>query len=342
MRADASAANGIGHIGRCVAIAEQWRDAGGRAVLVASGPRVAIAAMAGDLPLEWLGETCPSVDFDVARFLDLAERHAASIALLDSYHHSPAFESQVHAQLPLVALDDLASRAHDCDLLVDTSLTLADSARYRGLVPPSARLLLGTGFVVLRRPFRTAAFFPRGTEPVQNLLISFGGADPQNHSNAALDVLEALHLPTLAADLVLSGANPGLPELRRRVAGNPGIQLHVDTSAMSQLMAKAGLALGSGGSTSWERCRAGLPALMTIVADNQRGVARTLQQAGIVRIVAGDGPEHLREAMAAALTGALQDGEWRASASRAGMALVDGRGGERLVAEMQRLLSPLS
>ena len=342
LRADASATNGIGHVSRCVAFAEQWRDAGGQAVLAASGPQAAIAAMAGDLPLEWLGEARPAPDADARRFLEIAAQYGADVALLDSYHHSLAFESQVHARLPLVAMDDLASRAHACDLLVDTSLSAADSARYRGLVPESARLLLGTAYVVLRRLFRMQAFRERGTEPVQRLLLSFGGADPQDHSTLALDSLEAPGLPPLAVDLVLSGTNPRLPGLRQRAAGMPFVQLHVDTAAMAGLMARAGLALGSGGTTSWERCRAGLPALITIVADNQLGVARTLEQAGIVRLVAADGPENLRRAMTAALLRALADADWRASASRAGMALIDGRGGDRLMAQMLPLLRSTS
>ena len=49
---------------------------------------------------------------------------------------------------------------------------------------------------------------------------------------------------------------------------------------MAQLMAEADLAIGAGGSTSWERCCLGLPALLVALADNQVDIAKALDSAG--------------------------------------------------------------
>ena len=49
---------------------------------------------------------------------------------------------------------------------------------------------------------------------------------------------------------------------------------------MANLMLSADLAVGAGGSASWERCCLGLPALVSIQADNQAPIATKLHQLG--------------------------------------------------------------
>ena len=45
-------------------------------------------------------------------------------------------------------------------------------------------------------------------------------------------------------------------------------------------MCDADLAIGAAGTTSWERCCLGLPALQFVLAENQRPIAKALSQAG--------------------------------------------------------------
>ena len=50
-------------------------------------------------------------------------------------------------------------------------------------------------------------------------------------------------------------------------------------------MFDADLAIGAGGSTSWERCCLGLPTLLYVLAENQRKIAENLEHLGAVKIV---------------------------------------------------------
>jgi len=43
----------------------------------------------------------------------------------------------------------------------------------------------------------------------------------------------------------------------------------------------ADLAIGAAGTTTWERCSLGLPAIMTAVAENQAGIAQAVHEAGV-------------------------------------------------------------
>ena len=59
-------------------------------------------------------------------------------------------------------------------------------------------------------------------------------------------------------------------------------KFYCQVNNMAELMARADLALGAGGASNWERCYLGLPALITIVAENQRETVEALAEAGIV------------------------------------------------------------
>ena len=52
---------------------------------------------------------------------------------------------------------------------------------------------------------------------------------------------------------------------------------------MAQLMSKADLVLGAGGSSHWERCMLGLPALVCTLAPNQQQVTELLAKQGVCR-----------------------------------------------------------
>jgi UDP-2,4-diacetamido-2,4,6-trideoxy-beta-L-altropyranose hydrolase len=334
IRADASVGGGIGHITRSMALADAWKDVGGKPILLSYGPSAALEALTTGVDFRWLGPQRPSLSDDVDRFLELAHEVGANAVALDSYDLDRTWELKVRENgLPLLSMDDLASRAHHCNILLDTSIRPEDADRYRDLVANEAVLLLGPEYILLRRSFRMTRFEPRTERPVQRILVSFGGTDPLDYTNATLDAIALMEVPDLKVDVVTSSANPGVTDLRARATALPRMSLHLDTREMASLMATADLAVGAGGGSAWERCHAGLPSLLLLAASNQKGVATHLAAENVVRIVNG-GRDGLVARLVNALRAALTDGQWRASASRRGMRMVDGLGAERVVDQL--------
>jgi spore coat polysaccharide biosynthesis predicted glycosyltransferase SpsG len=54
-------------------------------------------------------------------------------------------------------------------------------------------------------------------------------------------------------------------------------QVLVGVSNMAHLMAESDLCIGAAGSTSWERCCLGLPALQLVLAANQKAINAALE-----------------------------------------------------------------
>jgi UDP-2,4-diacetamido-2,4,6-trideoxy-beta-L-altropyranose hydrolase len=234
----------------------------------------------------------------------------------------------------LLVIDDLVDRPHECDVLLDQTYGRC-SDDYGDLVPEGCRVLAGTNYALLRPEF--SALRPatlerrRASGGVHHILVSLGGFDPDNRT---LGVLETLADSACSSELtvtVVCGAQyPNGGESLQALAGNfRRLDVLQHVTNMAELMASADLSVGAGGTTSWERCCLGLPALVYIMADNQREAAQGLEKAGAIRTWQSrhDLAGHLAE-----FTG--DDALYR-SAVAAASGICDGRGLERVVAEMQ-------
>lgn len=182
----------------------------------------------------------------------------------------------------LVALDDMASRRMDVDLLFDVNLG-RQVADYNGLVPAGSPVYVGADYQILRPDFfqmredtlrRRAAL-----SKVEKVFIAIGGTDPLQFSLAALrDVIRVSS--NVHVDVVIGSASPGLAELQTFVEGQTEkIHLHIDATEVAQLMSQADVAIGAGGTMTWERNCLGLPTIILTIADNQIEVGRFMQQA---------------------------------------------------------------
>src|SRR5690606_24318036 len=114
----------------------------------------------------------------------------------------------------IMAIDDLADRRHDCDLLLDQNLYLDAQRRYSEQVPHGSRLLLGPSYALLREEFAEAR---RGlrlrTGHVNRILVSLGGIDQRNHTRTVLDALIDLNAPEIAVDVVIGSQHPQRDQL---------------------------------------------------------------------------------------------------------------------------------
>ena len=335
-RADASAEIGSGHIMRCCTLAGALRRRGVESLfLCRAGP---------GHPGEWLAErgfAAYSLPADLTPAEDAAAcavalRPGVDFLVVDHYSLDQRWERAMQGSARIrMAIDDLANRAHDCDLLLDQNLAPRAESRYAELVSSTCTQLLGPTYALLRDEFHAPAAAPRLRESVHRVLVSFGGSAPDNLTEQVLREIE--NIP-LAADVVIGNAHSHRSEIERRCRASAGRwTLHVQTSRMAELMARADLALGAGGSTHWERCRMGLPALVVAVADNQIMPTQMLADRGACL--------YLGESRA------LPDGAWRASLaqiqrapdalrnmSRAALGIVPaGNGADRVAARLMEL-----
>lgn len=253
--------------------------------------------------------------------------------IVDHYALDGRWESALRQTAKnILVIDDLADRTHDCDVLLDQNLYTDIDTRYDGKVPTHSLLLLGPRYALLRDSFRQLheELAPR-VGPVKRLLVFFGGADADNYTSRAVKALGDLGIKGLHVDVVI-GAQHSCSQQLEAACAKHQFELHVQTDRIAELMAAADLAIGAGGSATWERCCLGLPTFSIPTADNQvRQVADAASQ-GL--LYAPELKEDLTSAIGRHLSALMENGSLRQSMSRNGMATVDGVGILRLIAIM--------
>ncbi|WP_043743344.1 UDP-2,4-diacetamido-2,4,6-trideoxy-beta-L-altropyranose hydrolase [Paramagnetospirillum magneticum] len=310
-RADASAAMGIGHVMRCLTLADELTRRGAACLFVSAA---GTAELVPSLPY-------PVVTPDRLPF-------GAALVVIDHYGIDAAEEARIRSMSRAVmVIDDLPTRRHHSDLLLDQTFGRS-AGEYRELVPHNSLVLAGSDYALLRPQFAAArpAALARRDGSLRRLLVSLGGTDPDNVTGA---VLRAVAGSGLAIDVIMGVRAPHLDAVKAQAAAMARVTVHVGVPDMAGLMAGADLAIGAGGTSTWERCCLGLPTLMLVIADNQRDVARLVGASGAARLIAVDDlPAAL--ALSAAELGAM---------SAAAAKLCDGRGAARTVDAIRRLPS---
>lgn len=264
------------------------------------------------------------------------------VAVVDHYDLDQIYEvtlRQIASEI--VVIDDLANRPHDCDLLIDQTYGRGERD-YVALVPSSTRLLLGADYALLRDQFseqRATSLARRGEKngTINRVLVFMGGSDPDN---VTLKVLEALNddlLPkNLMVDLVLGAQAAERMKISDRTSRNPNIKWYSDVRNMAELMAVADLAIGAGGTASWERCCLGVPSLVIEIADNQKLIASRLEQAGAIRNL-GWHEDITPKDLVREIVYLVENKEINTKMSCQAAGICDGRGAQRVVKEIGNL-----
>lgn len=275
----------------------------------------------------------------------LKERRGSPAALLvvDHYGLDAAYETPLRGSAKtLLVIDDLADRPHNCDILLDQTFG-RDVHAYKDLVPKHCRILTTSRHALLRPEFaaqRQKALARRQEAPaVARILISMGMTDPNNDTCTALSAIEAAGADS-AVDVILGPSAPHLPAVRNMSRSmSTEVTIHVDPDNVADLVTAADVAIGAGGSASWERCCLGLPTLVFTYGPVQKLVVRELERARAIVLVP-PGPDSIVQRLAEYLHHLMTDQPRRREMAQAAAALCDGMGANRVARAIETLTKP--
>jgi len=344
-RTDANQQIGTGHFMRCLTLADEMRRSNADICFVSRALPLHLQQMLTERSIQYVALPKPDGKQDTdelphSAWLTTSQAKDAELTLaalgastwdwlvVDHYALDQRFETPLRKVCKhVMVIDDLADRVHDCDVLLDQNYYQDQDQRYLGKVPVHCRLLLGPSFALLRPEFK--AMWDKvqvRTGKVNNILVFFGGVDADNLTGQVLDVLISLKL-AVQVNVVIGQLHPQKEKIEQ-ICFQHGYACHVQTSQMAKLMAVADLAIGAGGTTVWERCALGLPSVCIATAENQQQQLHDLQSAGL--IVGPTSQEDPMKFLSSYLNGMSAESKSLQAQSERVMALVDGRGAERV------------
>ncbi|TCS83309.1 UDP-2,4-diacetamido-2,4,6-trideoxy-beta-L-altropyranose hydrolase [Tepidibacillus fermentans] len=292
IRADASYEIGTGHVMRCLTLANHLRNKEINVIFLSR-------ELTGDL-CQYIEEKGFNVhclsggnpfleennwEKDAIETISIIEEYQGpKYIIVDHYALDQNWEAKVRPFVKkIMVIDDLANRVHDCDLLLDQNLYEDMQTRYNGLVSQNCKIFLGPKYALLREEFIEARkTLSERSGKVKRILVFFGGSDPTNESIKVLRSLEHMDLKEITIDVVVGKSNLRKQEIENICNQHENMNYYCQIENMAELMVKADLAIGAGGSTTWERCYLGLPTITIIVAENQYLTTKAVEKAGAI------------------------------------------------------------
>ncbi len=331
IRADASSEIGVGHVMRCLALGQVWRNGGGRVAYVMANST------------EWVQKRLEREGFDVIligprvelqvdilRTLQAARELNAGWIVIDGYQFPPKYGNVIKSTgLGLVLVDDCGV-AEDCtaDFVLNANFG-AHSGMYRKC-RSYTRLLLGTQYTLLRQDFTLWRRWQREIpERARKILITMGGSDPDNTTQVALHAIELLRSP-IATTVLSGGSNPRSSDLIQ-MASRIGKHVRVEESVanLPELMAQSDLAIIAGGGTLWELLFMACPVVSFGRTDVQRRILEPLHHEGAI-VHMGDPQYADPEVLARVIEEISLSPSRRAKMAFPAKRYVDGEGADRV------------
>ncbi|MFM4847691.1 UDP-2,4-diacetamido-2,4,6-trideoxy-beta-L-altropyranose hydrolase [Aeromonas rivipollensis] len=284
-RTDASISLGYGHVMRCLALADAFKKLGKKSVFIFSPNGDALYEevvrkgheyrVLTSSPLHSLGES--EQDDAYATLSNLST--STKLVVVDHYQLGMDWEEVITASdISLLAIDDIF-RSHCSQFLLDQNVIKSENF-YVDNISKECVCFLGPRYALLSESFQHLRDRVKTRSKLEKIIIFFGGTDPDNETEKALLGVLAAN-KNFKIDVVIGGNNPHRSRLLK-LCSSTHSTLHIQTPHMARLMLDADLAIGAGGSASWERCCMGLPALISTQADNQVPIAATLHELGAV------------------------------------------------------------
>jgi UDP-2,4-diacetamido-2,4,6-trideoxy-beta-L-altropyranose hydrolase len=339
IRSDASVQIGTGHVMRCLALAQAWQAQGGQAIFVFTNQSTALESrlLLEGMQVVYLSVKSGSTE-DAKQTVDFTLALNAQWLVVDGYQFGAEYQKTIkNSGLNLLFIDDYGhSEIYFADLVLNQNISArSEWYQYRS---PHTQLLLGERYSLLRKEFTAwHGYQKKITDNVENILITLGGSDPDNITAWILDALQLVKSLALHLTIIVGASNPHYESLEFLASQSiHSIRLLKDVADMPQLMAEADMTIAAGGSTNWELAMLGVPTMIIPIADNQTEIAQALHDREIVMSL---GRIHTisPQEFAIQFEELCHNRDRRNRMNRAGQALIDGEGCDRIVMKLSGL-----
>lgn len=342
-RADGNAEVGAGHIMRCLSVAAAAAARGQLCRFVLASEEMAPIVRGRGFDCDVLYTDYTDMERELPQLNPVLAEQEPDQIVVDSYFVTPQYLQALRQYAPLVYMDDLAAFAYPVDVLVNYNLygpELPYTALYEQANVPKPRLLLGVAYVPMRQEFRCLPPHA-GNGAIKNVLVSTGGADHEHMARRMVEYLQGRNDLTDGRQyhFIVGPAQPDKAWLERQAENAVWLKLHENVQNMSQMMRSCDIAVSAGGSTVYELCACGTPAILYTLADNQMQIAQTFARSGLIPW-AGDIRKNLTDCLHTIESEMerLQDAQLRKERSKRMQQIVDGEGASRIAGEIENTL----
>lgn len=339
IRADGNQQIAMGHVMRCLSIADELRQMGADVIFVTAGDETEELIRSRGFENHVLHSDFAHMEQELPSLLDFLKGYQPDLILADSYYVTDNYMNALRGVSKTAYIDDLGRPVYPVDILINYNIygsELPYEKYYEEKeIPLPERILTGCCYAPLRAEFRQGRR-SRIQERVTDILITTGGGDKEDTSGRLCRKLLAERRRGSHAGVryhVICGPfAQNRRELMEIAAEDDAFVIHNFVTNMSEFLIDFDLAVSAGGSTMYELCSMGLPTVCFTFADNQRQQAECFDRTTEVKNAGSmtDRPEETVDRITERLTQLEHDSALRQTVREQMLTLVDGRGAIRI------------
>ncbi len=276
-RADGTAETGLGHLYRLLALAEMLTDYFELVFVTRDNTQIAI------IPPKYTLLTIPeeiTVDSEASWLLSRFKPSEVNAVVLDGYQFNSSYQIKLKkAGYKLAYVDDFAKEHMYADIVINHAPQITQN-EYRK--EPDTTLALGTRFALLRPSFLEAAKKDRKFFAIENVYVSFGGADPNDLTYKTVKSL--LKISAFKVIRVVVGASYKHTKLFDLAEENNRIDVHknIAEETICKLLNKSHFAVVPSSTTLYEVCAIKMPVLSGYYVSNQKDIYKGMLRKNVM------------------------------------------------------------
>ena len=276
-RCDGSIEIGLGHVVRCLALANELK--------VTHGCKIFFAMRESELGIKRVKELYTVYQTDEKIFdykewvIDCINKTEAQIFIMDM-RDLLTREELKHIKkktgIKVVTIDDPEDKRLESDLAFYPPIPQIEKMNWLGF---DGKLCVGWDYVILRKEF--AITYPKPKNRIPHILVTMGGTDEKNLTSFVIQVLDELDEKFKVAIITGSGYQftNELKNILKFVKYR--YELFQDPHKIAEIMSSVDLAIISFGVTAYELASLNIPALYLCLSPDHEESSRLFEEEGI-------------------------------------------------------------
>jgi UDP-2,4-diacetamido-2,4,6-trideoxy-beta-L-altropyranose hydrolase len=331
IRCDGGTDIGMGHVVRCLALAQMLREFFDIRFIVQETDNTVYQWIEQHGFSYHIIERCNDESNCASLLIDALALSAkkGSIVVLDGYNLQTLHQQRLKEEgYRVVAIDDLHAWHHTAEAIINHAPGLDDSV-YK--TETSTRRLLGARYALLRPALLLAATQARTIKPIKHFLISMGAADTKNFTQFFAEIIRS-QFPNAHIHLLVSTINPNLDKLQtfaKDKADKVSLHLNLSTEEITELLLHTDVVICPASTISMEACATGCTLITGYTAHNQQGILAGLTKANACFSLGNFADLESRE-VGSQMSRWLCDDFLREKQMQNQRQLIDGRSGSRI------------
>lgn len=333
IRTDINEIIATGHVMRCLSIADAAKEIGedvtfifadeqGKNYIENRGYQTII------LHTQW-----NDMQSELSQLKDIIEQEQITSLLVDSYQVTERYLKTLSSYVKVIYIDDWGQDVYPVDALICYMShweKLEHKTRYS-----NTKLLLGLEYVPIRTAFQNAER-KEIRDKVESVLLLSGGSDPYNVLSELLSFIRTIPFNEIV--VICGKYNTNADALMEEYKDDANVWILKSVNNIEDYMKKADLAISAGGTTLYELCACGTPAISYAFADNQIENVKGFAQNDIIEYAGDVRYDDVFGTLNEIVKSYCENIEVRKQHSQRMQAMVDGKGARRIVAEWMELI----